>query len=67
MKNRCQIRMCIPEEFKTFHFTRAAIDILNKMKELNSELNYIEFIIVYSKRKLLKLKYMKTSFFTCNK
>ena len=26
-------QMCIPKEFETFHFTRAAVDVLNKMED----------------------------------
>ena len=31
--------MCIPQEFERIHFTHAAVDVLNKTEELNSELH----------------------------
>ena len=32
-------QMCIPKEFEISHITRAAVDVLGKMEELNSELH----------------------------
>ena len=32
-------QMYIPEEFELFHFTRTAVDVLNKMEVLNSKLH----------------------------
>ena len=53
---------CIPKVFGTFHFTCATVDILNRPEELNS----VYFCLF--KRKLLKLKYMKSVlFFTGNR
>ena len=56
---RKKSQTCIPKEFETFYFTRATVDVLNKTKELNSELhcrvNYCLF-----KRKMKRFKDIRT-------
>ena len=43
------------EEFGTFQFTRAAVDILNKTEELNSELHF-RFYYCLFKKKMKRIK-----------
>ena len=43
------------EEFETFQFTHAAVDILNKTEELNSELHF-RFYYCLSKKKMKRIK-----------
>ena len=37
------------QKFETFHFTRAAVDVLNKTEELNSELHRIVYYCLFKK------------------
>ena len=47
--------MCIPIEFETFHFTRAAVDVLNKTEELNSKLHCrIYYCLLQKKMRRIK-------------
>ena len=47
--------MCIPKEFKTFHFIHAAEDLSNKGEELNSEL-YCRAYQCLFKKKMKRIK-----------
>ena len=46
---------CILKEFETFHFIRAAVDVLNKTKELNSELHCRIYYCLF-KKKMKRIK-----------
>ena len=47
-------QMCIPKEFETFHVTHAAVDVLGKMEELNSELHFRLYYCLF-KKKIIKI------------
>ena len=47
--------MSISQEFKTFHFTHAAVDVLNKTEELNSELHCRVYYCLF-KKKMKRIK-----------
>ena len=52
------------QEFKTFHFTQATIDILNKTEQLNSERHYRVYYCLF-KKKMIKIEiYEKCSIFS---
>ena len=42
--------MCIPKEFKTFHFTGATVDVLNKTEKLDSELHCRVYHCLFKKK-----------------
>ena len=46
---------CILKEFETFHFIRAAVDVWNKTKELNSELHCRIYYCLF-KKKMKRIK-----------
>ena len=63
---RKKFQTCIPEEFETFQFTRAAVDALDKTEEFKSEFHYRAYYCLL--KKMIKIKiYEKCSFFICNK
>ena len=43
------------QKFETFHFTRAAVDVLNKMEELKSELHRRVYYCLF-KKKMKRIK-----------
>ena len=51
---RKKSRTCISKEFETFYFTRAAVDVLNKTEEANSELHYTVYYCLL-KKKMIKI------------
>ena len=48
-------QMCIPKEFKMFHFSHTAVDVLNKTEELNSDL-YCRLYYCLLKEKMIKIE-----------
>ena len=51
---RKKSRTCISKEFETFYFTRAAVDVLNKTEEVNSELHCTVYYCLL-KKKMIKI------------
>ena len=51
---RKKSRTCISKEFETFYFTRAAVDVLNKTEEANSELHCTVYYCLL-KKKMIKI------------
>ena len=57
----------MPKEFETFHFTRTALDVLNKTEELNAELHCIVYYCLFKKKMIIIEICGKCSFFTYKK
>ena len=50
-----KFQTCIPKEFELFHFTRFAVDVLNKTEKLNSELHCQVYYCLF-KKKMKRIK-----------